>query len=93
MSDTTATKNDQKLHVKVLSPAQVFYEGPAETVSAVNKVGPFDILANHSNFFSLITAGDIIVDTGTQKLHFPVKHGIVKVTSNIITLFVYLPDE
>jgi F0F1-type ATP synthase epsilon subunit len=82
-----------KMHVKVLSPAQVYYEGAAETVSAINKVGPFDILANHANFFSLLTTGDIVVDTGTQKLHFPIKHGIVKATSNIITIFIYLPDE
>lgn len=81
------------MHVRVLSPAQIFYEGPARTVSAHNKVGPFDILANHANFFSLLTAGDIAIDTGAQTLHFPVQHGIVKVTNNAVTLFIYLPDE
>lgn len=82
-----------KLHVKVISPSQIFYEGPAEAVSAVNKVGPFDILANHSNFFSLLTTGDITVSTGAQTLRFPIKHGIVKVTHNVITVFIYLPGD
>ncbi len=84
---------EPKLKVKVISPAQAFYEGPAVSVSAVNKVGPFDVLADHANFFSLLTKGDIVVNTGTQNLHFPVTHGLMKVRNNEITLFVYLPDE
>ena len=82
-----------KLTVKVISPTQIFYDGPAISVSAINKVGPFDILENHANFFSLITEGDIVVNSGVQELHFPVTHGIVKATNNTITLFIYLPDE
>lgn len=82
-----------KLTVKVISPTQIFYDGPAVSVTAINKVGPFDILENHANFFSLITEGDIVVNSGVQELHFPVTHGIVKATNNNITLFIYLPDE
>lgn len=82
-----------QLRVKVVSPSQVFYEGPAQSVSANNKVGPFDILPNHANFFSLITAGDIVVRITSQNLRFPIQHGIVKVTNNVVTLFIYLPDD
>lgn len=82
-----------KLHVKVISPMQVYYDGSAQAVSAVNKVGPFDILADHANFFSLLTEGNIVVHTGYQELAFPITHGIVKCTNNRITLFIYLPDE
>jgi len=81
------------IHVKVISPAQIFYDGPADSVSAFNKVGPFDILTDHANFFSLLTAGDISINTGAQVLKFPIKDGIVKVTNNIVTLFIYLPDD
>lgn len=79
--------------VKVISPSQVFYEGPALSVSAKNKVGPFDILADHANFFSLIITGDIVINTGGQKLTIPIQHGIVKATHNLVTLFIYLPDD
>ena len=81
------------LKVKVLSPTQAFYDGPAVSVSATNKVGPFDVLVNHANFFSLLTKGDIVVNTGTQELTFPITHGIIKVHNNVITLFVYLPGD
>lgn len=82
-----------KLHVKVISPAQTYYDGPAVSVSAANKVGPFDILADHANFFSLLTDGNISVNTGNQIMQFPVTHGIIRAANNVITLFIYLPDE
>lgn len=84
---------DAKLQVKVMSPTQAFYEGPAMSVSASNAVGPFDILANHANFFSLLTQGPITVDTGAQKLTFNISRGIIKVHSNTITLLIYLLDS
>ncbi|HEU5187758.1 MAG TPA: hypothetical protein VFT87_04625 [Candidatus Saccharimonadales bacterium] len=81
------------LRVKIIAPTETFYDGPAVSVSAVNNVGPFDILANHANFFSLLSQGNVVVNTGMQNLTLPIYHGIVKVTDNIVTLFVYLPDE
>ena len=81
------------LQVKVISPSMVYYEGPAESVSAVNKVGPFDVLADHANFFSLLSTGEIVVNTGGSNLKFPIKDGIVKVTDNHVTLFIYLPGD
>lgn len=86
-------KGEAQLKVKVISPSHTFYEGPALAVSANNKVGPFDILGGHANFFSLLTEGDIVVHTPSQQLRFPTNHGIVKVTKNVVTLFIYLPDE
>lgn len=85
--------NTPRLRVKVISPSQIYYEGPAVSVSARNKVGPFDILADHANFFSLLIKGDIVINTGTQQLTFPINDGIVKATTNNITLFIYLPTE
>ena len=79
---------DASLHVKVLSPTQAFYDGPAMSVTANNKVGAFDILVGHANFFSLLTEGDVVVDTGAQKLSFPITRGIVKVHENSVVLFV-----
>lgn len=92
------THVEPKLIVKVLSPTQTYYNGSAISVSAQNRVGPFDVLAEHANFFSLLTAGDIVINTGFQSFKFPITKGILKVTSNKATLFVdiepaYLNDE
>lgn len=79
---------DQRLTVRVLSPTQTYYSGPATTVSAYNKVGPFDILVNHANFFSLLTAGDISINTGQRSFSIPISQGIIKVSNNNVTLFI-----
>lgn len=76
-----------QLKVKVMSPTGTHFEGKALAVSAVNKVGPFDILANHANFFSLLAAGTIEVHTGDEVLKFPITHGIAKCNNNAVTLF------
>lgn len=91
-------KGEPRLSVRVLSPTQTLYDGKALSVSAINKVGPFDILADHANFFSLLTQGDIVINTGFQTFTFPINHGIVKVKNNQISLFIdiepaYMPEE
>jgi F0F1-type ATP synthase epsilon subunit len=77
-----------RLGVKVFSPYQTYYVGEAVSLSAANKTGPFDILVDHANFFSLITAGNVVVETGYAHLVFPVNHGVIKVTDNQVTVFI-----
>ncbi|HKX24597.1 MAG TPA: hypothetical protein VJM46_05135 [Candidatus Saccharimonadales bacterium] len=81
-------KGEPRLRARVMSPTQTLYDGPALAVSANNRVGPFDILADHANFFSLLTEGNIVVNTGYQSFTFPIQHGIVKVKNNEVTLFI-----
>lgn len=79
---------EPQLHIKVLSPTQTFYDGPAISLSATNAVGPFDILPGHANFFSLLAGGDVIINNGFQNYSFPIAKGIMKVSNNNVTLFV-----
>lgn len=82
------SENELKLHVKILSPMQTLYDGMAVSVSATNDVGPFDILADHANFFSMLNPGSVIVNNGLQNFQFAVQKGIMKVSNNMVTLFV-----
>lgn len=80
-----------QLFVRVLSPTKTLFEGNAFAVSAINEAGPFDILADHANFFSLLTQGDVAVITSadqTQVIRLPINKGLLKVTNNQVTLFV-----
>lgn len=74
--------------LKIVSPSVVLYDEKAVSISAKNKVGPFDVLAGHANFFSLISECDVIVNTGKEKKTFPVKQGLIKVTQNAVVLYV-----
>ena len=76
------------LKVRILGPTRSLYDGKAISISAHNKQGAFDILYNHQNFFSLLDECQVVVNTGTQNLTFPVNEGLLKVKSNTVTLFV-----
>ncbi len=74
--------------LKILSPDKKYYEGEAVSISAANVDGPFDVLAKHTNFFSLLTPGNIVIVTPTDNLTIPINSGIIKVVSHQATIFV-----
>ena len=76
-----------RFKVRIISPYQTYYEGEAVSLSAANRTGPFDILAGHINFFSLLTGGTIVLNTGFQRLEFQIARGIIRVDHDQVTLF------
>lgn len=80
-------KKPEQFHVKIFSPYQTYYEGEATSLSAENRTGPFDILPGHINFFSLLTGGEVTLNTGFQILQFQISRGILRVNKNTVTLF------
>jgi len=55
--------------VKVYAPFKVYFEGDAYSVSAVNGVGPFDILPHHHNFLCMLVPCTLTIQPveGEQK--------------------------
>ncbi len=80
-------KNVKRFKVKIFSPYQTYYEGDAVSLSAQNRTGPFDILPGHINFFSLLTGGIVVLNTGFQRLEFQIARGILRVNRDDVTLF------
>jgi len=76
-----------KLAIKIYSPFRTFYEGEAESLSAENDTGPFDILPGHHNFLSLIKPGKIIVRDPQGEEKFEVSKGVLHVKSNLVSVF------
>jgi F0F1-type ATP synthase epsilon subunit len=67
----------------------VYYEGEASAVSAVNRVGPFDVLPGHADFFSVLEPGQVIIDiNGKDPVTFDITTGIITARNNEIHLFV-----
>lgn len=91
--ETVQEKVDQKIedgknmHVKVHAPFKVYFDGIAESISAVNATGPFDILPKHHNFMTLLSTGDIIVRSSTGEEKIPITRGIMHVKSDEIIVF------
>lgn len=75
------------LKVIARAPFQVFYEGTAKSVSATNAVGQFDILPGHTDFFSILQPGEIVITTSADPITIQANNGIVTVRDNEVTLF------
>jgi F0F1-type ATP synthase epsilon subunit len=84
-----STTDKPKLSVIARAPFHVYYEGEAQTVSASNSVGPFDILPGHADFFSILDPGEVIIDNGTDEpISFEITNGIAAVRDDEVMLFV-----
>jgi F0F1-type ATP synthase epsilon subunit len=78
----------EKLNVIARAPFNVYYEGKAEVVTATNKVGKFDILPEHADFFSILSPGEIIIETSADFVVFYARNGFITVRDNEVMLFV-----
>ncbi len=85
MKHFTATP---ELTVRAHSMRGMLYEGQAFSVSAKNKLGPFDILPGHANLISILLDCSINIETPTGSKQFAIDSGLIKVSDNAIDLFV-----
>ena len=75
------------MQVKVYAPFQVYFEGEARSVSAVNDTGPFDILPHHKNFLCMLVPCQLTIQpvegpTKTVTIHRALMH--VKADSVVV---------
>jgi F0F1-type ATP synthase epsilon subunit len=82
-----STNGLKRFKVKIFSPYQTYFQGEAVSISAANDSGAFDILAGHINFFSLLSSSQLVVNTGFQRLEFPLQRGIIRVERDVVTIF------
>ena len=76
------------MHVKIYAPFKVYYDAPATSVTATNRVGPFDVLQGHHNFISLLLPGDIVVRTdGKEDFKMRINRGVIHVKADEIKVF------
>ena len=76
-----------ELKVVARAPFQVYYEGPATVVSDENRVGKFEILPGHADFFSMLTPGPVIIETDKEPITFDITNGIITVRDDEVMLF------
>lgn len=79
----------EKLNVIARSPFELYYDGDATSLSAANRIGAFDILPGHADFFSMLEPSEIIIqDDGKEPVKIDAKNGILTVRDNQAYLFV-----
>lgn len=79
---------DKALQVKVISPADTLFVGPAKSISSVNSSGKFDILPEHANFITFIKNESImILKQDSEKLTFKFPMAIICNLNNEVTIY------
>ena len=77
---------DQRLHVRVVTPEGMLWEGYASAVSSQNSEGNFDILPDHANFITLIDRLPIKV-IGAEPHIFQFEKSVVSALNNVISIY------
>jgi F0F1-type ATP synthase epsilon subunit len=77
----------KNMHVKVYAPFKVYYDDLAESITAENDTGEFDILPKHHNFMTLINTCDVVVRNGEKEEKIPIQRGIMHVKSDEVIVF------
>jgi hypothetical protein len=76
------------MRVKVYSPFREYFDAPAQSISAENATGPFDILPRHHNFISLLIACDVVVRRADQDdRRFRISGGLMHVKADQVIVF------
>ena len=90
MSEPTTKTNTKKvktLHVKVASPYQTYFDEAALSVSGKNLTGPFDILAGHHNFITMLIACELLIITPTDQKKIRINGGVLHVKADLANIF------
>lgn len=85
--DPIAKAGPPTMQVKVYSPFQVYFDDVAASISGVNETGPFDILPGHHNFITLLSAGDLTVQTDREKRTIKIARGVMHVKADKVVVF------
>ena len=74
--------------VKVYAPFQVYFEGDAYSVSAVNDTGPFDVLPRHRNFLCMLVPCQLVIRPvqGPEKV-IKIHRALMHVKSDKVVVF------
>jgi len=78
-----------QMAVKVYAPFQVYFEGDAYSVSAVNDVGPFDILPRHHNFLCMLVPCTLVIQpVEGEKKSIKIHRALMHVKADRVVVFV-----
>lgn len=76
------------MHVKIYAPFRTYFDGDATSISAVNRTGPFDVLAKHHNFMTLLTPCTISVQAPKQnEFKLKINRAIMHVKKDEVKVF------
>ncbi len=78
---------NEQIYVKIYAPFKNYYDGVANSVTATNDTGLFDVLAGHHNFITILNAGEINVRDNQGEHLIKNSKAIMHVKANQVIVF------
>lgn len=76
-----------KMKIKVYAPFKNYFEGIANSISAINDTGPFDILPGHHKFLTLLNPCELNIRTDENEEKIKIDRGVMYVKKDRVTVF------
>lgn len=91
--ETTAPQVDQSISdkptmtAKVYAPFKIYFGGDITSLSAVNAVGPFDILPGHRNFLCMLVPCTLVIQSPAGEKKIKISRALMHVKADHVTVF------
>ncbi len=76
-----------QLNVLVYAPFKTYFDGLADSVSAKNGKGIFDVLPMHHSFITLLDTGYVTIKSTQGEQTIEIGKGLMHVNQNLVTVF------
>jgi F0F1-type ATP synthase epsilon subunit len=88
VADKEVKSGKPLMTIKVYAPFKVYYEGEAESLTAENETGPFDILPKHHNFLCMLIPCELVIKTPFDVQKIKISRALMHVKAEKVTVFV-----
>ncbi len=75
-----------KLHLSIITPSQVIYQGEVDEVIIPTEEGIIGVLPEHTPLLSKLVPGELEIKTKGQSQHLAVTGGFIEVSNNQLTI-------
>lgn len=76
--------------LRIISPADIIFEGETQAVTLPGAMGSFTVLPHHASLVATLVAGNIVYRTESgEEQSVPTEGGLVDVDRDVISVCIY----
>lgn len=75
-----------EIQLKLVTPAKTLFDEPVKSVVLPTEMGEITVLADHAPLISVLSAGELIVQTSNETFPLAVAGGLIEVFDNTVVV-------
>lgn len=75
--------------LRIISPADIVFEGSVDSVTLPGALGAFEVLPRHAALISTLTKGNISYSEGGRQHSVATEGGLVNVLNDVVSVCIY----